>query len=92
MTRFWDGRADGPSDPTPRPAFACGDAGENRLKIYYRVEILKFLGLLLSLLVMVVVFFLSRNPLVTCETYSMVIAHVRNTMITSSKCQIKYIY
>ena len=23
MTRFWDGR----SDPTPRPAFAFGDAG-----------------------------------------------------------------
>ena len=25
MTRFWDGR----SDPTPRPAFAFGDAGKN---------------------------------------------------------------
>ena len=33
MTRFWDGRIDGwtngRSDPTPRPAFAFGDAGKN---------------------------------------------------------------
>ena len=29
MTRFWDGRTDGRSDCTPRPAFAFGDAGEN---------------------------------------------------------------
>ena len=30
MTRFWDGRTDGRSDPTPRPAFAFGDAGKNK--------------------------------------------------------------
>ena len=33
MTRFWDeqtdGRTDGWSDCTPRPAFAFGDAGKN---------------------------------------------------------------
>ena len=29
MTRFWDGRTDRRSDPTPRPAFAFGDAGKN---------------------------------------------------------------
>ena len=28
MTRFWDGRTDGLSDCTPRPAFAFGDAGK----------------------------------------------------------------
>ena len=28
MTRFWDGRTDGRSDPTPRPAFAFGDTGK----------------------------------------------------------------
>ena len=32
MTRFWDGRTDGRrdgrGDPTPRPAFAFGDAGK----------------------------------------------------------------
>ena len=28
MTRFWDRRTDGRSDPTPRPAFAFGDAGK----------------------------------------------------------------
>ena len=32
MTRFWDGRTDGRSDPTPRPAFAFGDAGKNILE------------------------------------------------------------
>ena len=31
MTRFWDGQTDGQSDPTPRPAFAFGEAGKNRL-------------------------------------------------------------
>ena len=34
MTRFWDGRTDGRtdgwSDPTPRPAFAFGEAGKNK--------------------------------------------------------------
>ena len=29
MSRFWDGRTDGRSDPTPRPAFAFDDAGKN---------------------------------------------------------------
>ena len=33
MTRFWDGRTDGRSDPTSRPAFAFGDAGKKPLKI-----------------------------------------------------------
>ena len=36
MTRFWDGRTDGRSDSTPRPAFAVGDAGkkhENKFRI-----------------------------------------------------------
>ena len=28
MTRFWDGRTEGQSDCTPRPAFAFGDAGK----------------------------------------------------------------
>ena len=32
MTRFWDGRTDGPSDCTPRPAFAFGDAGKKKNK------------------------------------------------------------
>ena len=31
MTRFWDGRTDGQSDCTPRPAFAFGDAGKNQI-------------------------------------------------------------
>ena len=31
MTRFWDGRTDGRSNCTPRPAFAFGDAGKNRV-------------------------------------------------------------
>ena len=31
MTRFWDGRTDGRSDCTPRPAFAFGDAGKKNL-------------------------------------------------------------
>ena len=30
MTRFWDGRTDGRSDCTPRPAFAFGNAGKNK--------------------------------------------------------------
>ena len=30
MTRFWDGRTDGRSDCTPRPAFAFGDAGNKK--------------------------------------------------------------
>ena len=33
MTTFWDGRTDGRSDCTPRPAFAFGDAGKNYLYI-----------------------------------------------------------
>ena len=30
MTRFWDGRTDGRSDPNPRPAFTFDDAGKKR--------------------------------------------------------------
>ena len=32
MTRFWDGRTDGRTECTPRPAFAFGDAGKNHEK------------------------------------------------------------
>ena len=34
MTTFWDGRTDGRSAPTPRPAFAFGDAGKKKRNKY----------------------------------------------------------
>ena len=39
MTRFWDGRTDGRSDCTPRPAFAFGDAGKNKHQLRKCVEV-----------------------------------------------------
>ena len=36
MTRFWDGRTDGQSDCTPRPAFAFGDAGKSNMDVSLR--------------------------------------------------------
>ena len=54
MTRFWDGRTDGQtdgrSDPTPRPAFAFGDACNKLNFLSVDVKyICKILVLLLNL-------------------------------------------
>ena len=38
MTRFWDGRTDGWSDCTPRPAFAFGDAGKKGVTPRKKIE------------------------------------------------------
>ena len=44
MTRFWDGRTDGRSNPTSRPAFTFGDAGKNynvyEIVFYVQISIL----------------------------------------------------
>ena len=46
MPRVWerqtDGRTDGRSDCTPRPAFAFGDAGKNRSLTFVRLTIYVF--------------------------------------------------
>ena len=40
MTRFWNGRTDGRSDLTPRPAFAFGDAGKNINQVKININML----------------------------------------------------